>query len=85
MVQFPCEQYLVKSMEWQIENNFNWWKCINNIYIVKSDKTASQVRDFLLECFDDNDTLFVVELSSPRDSAWYGLSDECSSWLQQHL
>ena len=54
----------------------SWWHCLDSTWIVKSDYSAVQIRDFLKQFIDANDELLVVLLSG--EAAWTGFSDECS-------
>ncbi len=61
----------------------SWWHCLDSTWIVKSDYSAVQIRDFLKQFIDANDELLVVLLSG--EAAWTGFSDECSQWLKNNL
>lgn len=67
----------------KIENNYGWWKCLNNIYIIKTNQTAVQIRDFLKNCIDNNDTILVTRLNG--EAAWQGFDTQCSNWLKVNL
>lgn len=60
-----------------------WWHCLDSTWIVKSDNTAVEIRDFLKQFIDNNDELLVVHLSG--EAAWKGFSDDCSKWLKDNL
>lgn len=60
-----------------------WWHCLDSTWIVKSDKTAVQIRDSITPHIDSNDSLLVAHLSG--EGAWIGFSDQCSSWLKNNL
>lgn len=60
------------------------WACLGgSAYIIKSDKSPSEIRNDLLAVMDQNDKIFVGAIDAP--AAWFGLSDEVSKWLQNNL
>ncbi len=67
----------------KIKSIGNWWHCLDSTWIVKTDSTAIQIRDFLKQFIDNNDELLVVHLS--REAAWTGFSENCSKWLTENL
>lgn len=60
-----------------------WWHCLDSTWIVKTNNTAEQVRDVLLQHVDANDRLLVATLSAP--AAWAHFSQECGDWLKNNL
>jgi len=60
-----------------------WWHCLDSTWIVKTNNTAVQIRDYLKNQIDSNDALLVVDLSG--EAAWLGFSTDCSSWLKNNL
>lgn len=56
-----------------------WARLGGSSYLIRTDQTPVQVRDFLSTALDGNDALFVG--SAPPPSAWRGLSDEVSKWI----
>jgi len=59
-----------------------WARVVESTWIVVSDKTCAEVRDYLLEFMDDDDRLFVI--TSSRESAWKNV--RCSNeWLKVNL
>ena len=62
----------------------NWWHCLDSTWIVKTDKTAAQIRDELTPHIDQqNDELLVAKLTG--DAAWTGFDTDCSNWLKNNL
>jgi CRISPR/Cas system-associated endoribonuclease Cas2 len=59
------------------------WHVQQSVWIVISDQTSSQIRDFLSPCLDTNDKLIVAKLSG--EAAWRGYTDAVSQWLKQYL
>lgn len=60
-----------------------WWHCLDSTWIVKSTKSAAQIRDALLPCLDKNDRILVV--ITGREAAWNGFDQICSDWLRNNL
>ena len=67
----------------QIKKLGTWWHCLDSTWIIKSDLTATQIRDNLQSYIDSNDELLVAKLSG--EAAWIGFGDECSNWLKNNL
>jgi hypothetical protein len=61
----------------------NWWHHLDSTWIVKSNSSAEQIRDFLRPYIDQNDELLVVRLNV--ESAWYGFNGEGATWLRNYL
>lgn len=61
----------------------NWWHCLDSTFLIKSNLTAVQIRDFLKQYIDNNDELFVGHLSG--EAAWAGFNVDCSHWLKENL
>jgi len=59
------------------------WHMQQSVWIIKTDQNASQIRNNLGECLDDDDTLFVGKLSG--QAAWRGYSDKAGKWLKDIL
>ena len=55
------------------------WHMQGSVWIVSGAYRAADIRDNLMSCLDDNDTLFVGELTS---GAWYGFNQAASDWLR---
>lgn len=60
-----------------------WWHYLDSTWIIKSSKTATEIRDHLKRHIDSNDELLVAKLSG--EAAWAGFSDKGSSWLKTNL
>jgi hypothetical protein len=75
-------QYYTDLIE-AIKKIGNWWHCLDSTWIVKTNSTAVQIRDYLTRYLDTNDELLVVCLSG--DAAWRGFDNQCSSWLKENL
>ena len=51
---------------------YNWWHCLDSTWLIKTDKTAAQIRDHLVQHIDANDRLLVATLTG--EAAWTGFS-----------
>ncbi|MFW1794983.1 hypothetical protein ACG9Y4_04685 [Acinetobacter guillouiae] len=60
----------------------NWCKPLESLYIIESSKTAPQVRDFLLNHIDSDDSLFVIETKTPLNWDARKIPKECADWLK---
>ena len=59
----------------------NWCKPLNTFYILESNKTAIQVRDFLNNYLDSDDSIFVIEVNPPFNWAAKNIPDGMDKWL----
>jgi hypothetical protein len=66
----------------QIKSYLTWGKVQKSVWVVKSNKSASTIRDELLAVADANDRLFVVQLLGV--GAWQNSICE-DSWLKNFL
>lgn len=62
----------------------NYWHCLDSTWIVDTQATAAQIRDWLSPRLDFNDELFVVDITG-NPAAWQGFTGTCSSWLKDNL
>ncbi|MBE3610514.1 SinR family protein [Campylobacter californiensis] len=61
----------------------SWWHCLDSTWLIKTNYSSVQVRDYLKTYMDANDTLLVVAYGS--GAAWSGFGKECSDWLKANL
>jgi hypothetical protein len=61
-----------------------WWHHLDSTWLIKTAKTAVQVRDELKPHIDQSDELLVVNLAD-RSAAWTGFSDQGSQWLKDYI
>lgn len=62
----------------------SYWHCLDSTWIVKTDWTPVQVRDWLQTRVDANDEVFVVDITG-KSAAWAGFTGNCQSWLKDNL
>lgn len=66
----------------EASNGF-WWHHLDSTWVIQSNSTTVQIRDFLLPYIDNNDELLVLLLDG--EAAWYGFNDRGSQWLLDNL
>lgn len=63
---------------------FDYWHCLGSTWIIKSDKTAKQLADDLVQHMDADDKLIVATLTG--STAWTkSFSQQCQDWLRNNL
>lgn len=67
----------------KLESYSAYWHMQGSVWIVVSDKKATEIRDSLKACLDSNDDLFVGRLSG--EAAWSGYGSEVTEWLKDIL
>lgn len=60
-----------------------WWHHLDSTWIIKTNNTAVEIRDYLWKHMDSSDELLVVRLSG--EGAWQGFNDAGSKWLKTNL
>jgi len=56
---------------------------LKSSWLIATNQTAVQVRDYLRAVMDSDDGLLVTRLQ--REAAWFGLDDKTSSWLKTQI
>jgi hypothetical protein len=56
---------------------------LESTWVIATDQTAAQVRDYLSQAMDNDDGLLVTLLAG--EAAWRNLAPEVSQWLKQQL
>lgn len=59
------------------------WRRLTTTWIVETDWSAAQVRDWLAPMLDSDDELLVVVLTG--EAAWSGIDERGSEWLKKVL
>ena len=62
---------------------YHWCHALESSWVITTNQSAAQVRDFLMEVIDRDDGLLVTHLHS--DASWVGLSQDVTNWLKQAL
>lgn len=67
----------------RIKSYGTWCHPLESVWIIVTNQTAAQVRDYLATVMDNDDGILVTRLQG--EAAWYGLSNEVSQWIQSNL
>jgi hypothetical protein len=59
-----------------------WWHHLDSTWLVKTEKSATQVREVLVKIIDTNDELLVIDVSGDA-RAWAGFNSSGSTWLKE--
>jgi len=68
------------SLKDAIKKLGTWWHCLDSTWIIKSDSTAVNIRNYLQGFIDSNDELLVLNVTG-AERAWTGFNTDCSNWL----
>ena len=60
-----------------------WCRPLKSTWVISTSQSAMQVRDYLKAAMDADDGLLVTRLQG--EAAWYGLTDEVSTYLKDML
>lgn len=60
-----------------------WCKALESTWVISTNQTVMQVRDYLIAVMDGDDGLLVTRLQG--EAAWAGLSGEVSAYLKNML
>ncbi|MBG9587388.1 CRISPR-associated protein Cas2 [Cytobacillus firmus] len=71
------------SVTEKIKSYGTWARPLESVWIIKSDDSATTIRDNVFSVMDSNDKLFVTGLTGA--AAWQNLSPELSEWLKENL
>jgi len=64
--------------------SYNYWaKLAESSYLIHTESTHVQIRDYLSKALDSNDKLYVGVVNAP--AAWVGLPKEVETWIHEHL
>ncbi|KAA0252806.1 MAG: SinR family protein [Acidobacteria bacterium] len=77
----PGQDYT--SLEDAIKVLGTWWHCLDSTWIVKTNQSATSIRNTLKSHIDANDELLVAALNG--ESAWTGFDNKCSGWLKDNI
>jgi hypothetical protein len=60
-----------------------WARPVKSVWIIKSKKTAGQIRDEIKTVLDTNDKLIVLELSKTWGT--YNISKDVTDWMKNNI
>jgi len=61
-----------------------WWHNLDSTWLVRTSKTASEVRDELKAYVDAKDHVLVIDVTGDN-WATYGFNDKANDWLRNHV
>ena len=61
-----------------------WWHHLDSTWLVKTGKSAAEMRDHLKQHIDSNDELLVINVTGDA-AAWTGFNAKGSQWLKDNL
>jgi hypothetical protein len=61
----------------------NWWHHLDSTWIIVTNQTHIQIRDYLAQFIDENDEMLVAKLAGL--AAWRGFNTRGSNWLSNNL
>lgn len=64
-------------------SNGYWWHHLDSTWLIRSPRSAADIRDAILRVIDSTDGLLVSRVGAP--AAWAGIKEEGSSWLRGNL
>ena len=67
----------------KIKTYGTWWHNLDSTWIIKTNQSATQIKNTLAPLIDNNDELLVMHLSGEFDSA--GFKQKETEWLQQQM
>ncbi|MGD8590332.1 MAG: hypothetical protein PVG22_16015, partial [Chromatiales bacterium] len=62
---------------------YPWCHALESSWVIATQQSAVQVRDYLAQVMDQDDGLLVTRLSG--EAAWRNLGDQVTQWLKQSL
>jgi hypothetical protein len=65
-----------------IRNYGSFAHVLESVWIIKSTKSSTNIRDDLMSYIDSDDKLFVAKLTG--ESAWVNLATEISNWIKEN-
>lgn len=61
-----------------------WWHHLDSTWLVKTDLSATAVRDALKPYLDSNDEMLVIDVTGDWH-AWIGFNAKGSAWLKENF
>ena len=67
-----------------IKSYSRWAKPLQSVWLIKTDKTVSQVRDEIRDRVDSNDKVLVIDVTNANWGT-YHVSKEVTDWMKNNL
>jgi hypothetical protein len=80
----PLQGEAQEKIENTIKELGAWWHHLETTWILRCDRTPTEVRDALAASIGTNDQLLVFDISYCK-GAWLGISEAGEQWLSQSL
>jgi hypothetical protein len=61
-----------------------WWHHLETVWVVRSDKTPEELRDWLQAFVGRDDQLLIVDITGVR-AGWRGINEAGSVWLRESI
>lgn len=73
-----------ETLSSHLKSLYNLWaRPVKSVWIIKTDKSAGQIRDDIKLVLDSNDKLIVVEMSGNWGT--YNISTEVTDWMKNNI
>jgi hypothetical protein len=59
-----------------------WWHYLESTWLVKTDEDVDTWNEKLLKNMDDNDRLFIVDITNQKNNGW--LPQKAWDWINKH-
>lgn len=63
----------------KIKESQAWARLGGSAYLVNSDKSPVDLRNYYKSCLDENDKIYVGKVSAP--AAWHGMPKDVTDWI----
>ena len=77
----PGQQY-TRIIDY-IKGHGAWAHALKSKWLIRTNKTAMQVRDDVLRLIDTNDKVLVTDVTN-ASMAWHGLPSDVSEWIKSY-
>jgi hypothetical protein len=61
-----------------------WWHYLDSTWLLRTEESASALRDRLLAHVDRGDEIIVIDVTG-REAAWAGFDQRGSQWIRENL
>lgn len=67
----------------KIKSYEGWAKLGDSCFLIKTEKDAVAIRDYLKKVIDPRDKIYVGQTTTP--AAWYNMPEQVSDWIKSNL
>ncbi len=78
----PAQRYV--ALFAKLKSFGTWWHGLDSTWLVKTELTATELRDALKGFIDAKDALLVLDVSNDA-AAWVGLPEPAGDWLSANV